>query len=205
VGWVCPKGARVDSRGRCTTLILGVVSSVAPRAGFVRKQTPSGLGLSESRPRAGWVCPKGARPQSDTCPHRASYPFADGQVSDWGLAPFGQTQPARGLLSDKPSPFGVCFRTRSPFWACFRTNPARCPLGVWAKHYREGLRVARCTVERLLHQLGIQSSKRGRQWKTTIPDELQARSPRLRAAGRPLPPPRALLRLVLAVGSPAVT
>ncbi len=31
-------------------------------------QTDSGLGLSESRPQTGWVCPKGARPQSDTCP-----------------------------------------------------------------------------------------------------------------------------------------
>ena len=46
---------------------------------------------------------------------------------------------------------------------------------IWAKLNREGTRVARCTVERLLRQLGIQGVRRGRQWKTTIPDELQAR------------------------------
>ena len=46
---------------------------------------------------------------------------------------------------------------------------------IWAKLNREGIRVARCTVERLLRQLGIQGVRRGRQWKTTIPDELQAR------------------------------
>lgn len=46
---------------------------------------------------------------------------------------------------------------------------------VWAQINREGTPVVRCTVERLMRQLGIQGVRRGRQWKTTIPDELQAR------------------------------
>ncbi len=46
---------------------------------------------------------------------------------------------------------------------------------IWAQLNREGTRVARCTVERLMRQLGIQGIRRGRRWKTTIPDQLQAR------------------------------
>ena len=46
---------------------------------------------------------------------------------------------------------------------------------IWTQLNREGTRVARCTVERLMRQLGIQGIRRGRRWKTTIPDELQAR------------------------------
>jgi putative transposase len=42
---------------------------------------------------------------------------------------------------------------------------------------REGIRVARCTVERLMRQLGIQGVVRGRRCRTTISDA---------AAGRPL-------------------
>jgi len=46
---------------------------------------------------------------------------------------------------------------------------------IWTQLNREGIRVARCTVERLMRQLGIQGIRRGRRWKTTISDELQAR------------------------------
>ncbi len=46
---------------------------------------------------------------------------------------------------------------------------------IWMQLNREGTRVARCTVERLMRQLGIQGIRRGRRWKTTIPDQLQAR------------------------------
>ena len=46
---------------------------------------------------------------------------------------------------------------------------------IWTQLNREGTRVARCTVERLMRQLGIQGIRRGRRWKTTIPDQLQAR------------------------------
>ncbi len=46
---------------------------------------------------------------------------------------------------------------------------------IWTQLNREGIRVARCTVERLMRRLGIQGIRRGRRWKTTIPDELQAR------------------------------
>jgi putative transposase len=43
---------------------------------------------------------------------------------------------------------------------------------VWTQLKREGTEVARCTVERLMSDLGLRGVRRGRQWKrTTIGDE----------------------------------
>jgi len=46
---------------------------------------------------------------------------------------------------------------------------------VWRQLRREGVTVARCTVARLMRQMGLQGAVRGRRFKTTIPD---ASSPR---------------------------
>ena len=42
---------------------------------------------------------------------------------------------------------------------------------VWKQLKREGIKAARCTVERLMKDLGIQGVRRGRRCITTIPDE----------------------------------
>jgi putative transposase len=44
------------------------------------------------------------------------------------------------------------------------------PRKVWRQLRREGLRVARCTVERLMRALGLKGEVRGKTWKTTFPD-----------------------------------
>ena len=46
---------------------------------------------------------------------------------------------------------------------------------VWAQLNREGTRVARCTVERLMRELGISGVRRGRPKRTTVPAEVTAR------------------------------
>ena len=46
---------------------------------------------------------------------------------------------------------------------------------VWRQLRREGLAVARCSVERLMQQMGLQGAVRGRRFKTTIPDEAATR------------------------------
>jgi len=46
---------------------------------------------------------------------------------------------------------------------------------VWRQLNREGIRVARCTVERLMHQNGLRGVTRGGKVRTTIPDEISAR------------------------------
>lgn len=46
---------------------------------------------------------------------------------------------------------------------------------VWHQLNREGVSVARCTVERLMRQEGLRGVVRGRRTRTTIPDELAER------------------------------
>jgi len=46
---------------------------------------------------------------------------------------------------------------------------------VWRQLIREGITVARCTVERLMRAQGLRGAVRGRQYKTTVPDEAAAR------------------------------
>ncbi len=54
----------------------------------------------------------------------------------------------------------------------------RCIYGarkVWRQLHREGVALARCTVERLMRDLGIRGVVRGRKVRTTIPDEVADR------------------------------
>jgi transposase InsO family protein len=46
---------------------------------------------------------------------------------------------------------------------------------VWRQLHREGFAVARCTVERLMRQMGLQGIVRGKKIRTTIADEAAAR------------------------------
>ena len=49
------------------------------------------------------------------------------------------------------------------------------PRKVWQQLRREGIAVARCTVERLMRQLGLRGAVRGRMFKTTVPGDAAAR------------------------------
>lgn len=46
---------------------------------------------------------------------------------------------------------------------------------VWRQLNREGIEVARCTVERLMRQMGLRGVVRGKRVRTTIPDDLADR------------------------------
>jgi putative transposase len=46
---------------------------------------------------------------------------------------------------------------------------------VWRQLHREGIVVARCTVERLMRELGLQGVRRGRPHRTTTPEAAAAR------------------------------
>jgi len=46
---------------------------------------------------------------------------------------------------------------------------------VWRQLRREGVEVARCTVARLMRQMGLRGAVRGRRFKTTIPDASSSR------------------------------
>ena len=49
------------------------------------------------------------------------------------------------------------------------------PRKVWLALHREGIEVARCTVERLMNVLGLQGIRRGKKWKTTVADPAATR------------------------------
>ena len=61
---------------------------------------------------------------------------------------------------------------------------------VWAQLNREGRRVARCTVERLMRDLGLRGAVRGRPKRTTVADTAAPR-PRRAPVQRPGPEPAA--------------
>jgi putative transposase len=46
---------------------------------------------------------------------------------------------------------------------------------MWCELGRRGHRVARCTVERLMREMGLEGVRRGKKFKTTVPDESAAR------------------------------
>jgi transposase InsO family protein len=46
---------------------------------------------------------------------------------------------------------------------------------VWRQLHREGIAVARCTVERLMGALGLEGARRGKAHKTTTPDVIEPR------------------------------
>ena len=50
---------------------------------------------------------------------------------------------------------------------------------VWRQLGREGVEVARCTVERLMREMGLQGVVRGRPFKTTVTDHAAFRPPDL--------------------------
>src|SRR5690625_2929726 len=49
---------------------------------------------------------------------------------------------------------------------------------IWRLLQREGINVARCTVERLMRKQGLRGIRRGNQFLTTKPDETAPRAPR---------------------------
>ena len=51
------------------------------------------------------------------------------------------------------------------------------PQKVWKQLRREGIRVARCTVERLMRALGLRGTVRGRAWKITTQSDPAATRP----------------------------
>jgi putative transposase len=53
------------------------------------------------------------------------------------------------------------------------------PRKLWLQLNREGIEVARCTVERLMNVLGLRGIRRGKKWKTTMPDPAAQRPPDL--------------------------
>ena len=66
----------------------------------------------------------------------------------------------------------LCPAIRQVWDSNFRVYGAR---KVWRQMRRQGIDVARCTVERLMRGEGLQGVRRGRRVRTTVPDDAAAR------------------------------
>ena len=106
---------------------------------------------------------------------------------DTSRAHFG-VEPICKVLQVAPSTYYAA-RSRPPSARCQRDESLKLKLqqvhkdqfGVygarklWHQLQREGTQVARCTVERLMRELGLRGVRRGRQVRTTIPDQTAQR------------------------------
>lgn len=106
---------------------------------------------------------------------------------DWRKEDFG-VEPICNVLPIAPSTYYAA-KSRPPSARCLRdgelkleikrvyeeNNSVYGPRKVWRQLKREDIEVARCRVERLMRELGLQGEVRGRTWKTTIPDEAAPR------------------------------
>jgi transposase InsO family protein len=108
--------------------------------------------------------------------------YIDASRAHFGVEPICKT------LQVAPSSYYTA-RRRPPSARCMRDEALKLKLvqvhkdqfGVygarklWHQLRREGTAVARCTVERLMRELGLRGVRRGRQVRTTIPDETAPR------------------------------
>lgn len=106
----------------------------------------------------------------------------------WGV------EPICVVLAEQGTPIAVStyyeYRQRRPRRAEVRDVMLRAEIGrvyrdnysvygarkVWLQLNREGIAVARCTVERLMRAMGLQGARRGRRARTTVPDPAAARA-----------------------------
>ena len=134
------------------------------------------------RKASAFFCPGGARP-----PTEVLISFIDEHRAEYGVEPVCKQLPIAPSTyyeekARETDPDRLPERTKQDqqlqidikrIWEDnFRVYGAR---KVWRQMNREKIEVARCTVERLMNQLGIQGVTRGRKCWTTISDDTQAR------------------------------
>jgi putative transposase len=78
-----------------------------------------------------------------------------------------RADPAKGSVRSRRDA-ALCAEIRRVHRANFGVYGVR---KIWRQLGREGIPVARCTVARLMHQLGLQGVVRGKSTRTTVPDK----------------------------------
>src|SRR3954469_23479328 len=157
---------RPDERGADPDQGLGTGS---PRAAPSQRDPAQGVGL---------FCDGGARP-----PLEAMIAFIDDHREVYGVEPICRILPiapstCHARLAQRADPAKASPRTRHDLVlmeqirrvheANFGVYGAR---KVWRQLAREGIAVARCTVERLMRQVGLRGAVRGKETRTTIADK----------------------------------
>ena len=113
--------------------------------------------------------------------------FIDTERETYGVEPMGAVLPSAPATyfrhkAWQAHPDQRCPRARRDAWLTTQIQRVWdenvCVYGprkVWQQLIREGITVARCTVERLMRHMGLHGAVRGRPFKTTIPDDIAAR------------------------------
>ncbi|WP_336966251.1 IS3 family transposase [Sphingobium aquiterrae] len=170
--WV--KKAEVNSGKRA-----GVPSELAERLKALERENRELRQANEIlRKASAYFCPGGARP-----PVQAMINFIDEHRDDYGVEPICRVLPIapstyHERVAQRRDPSRLSPRAqrdealkpevRRVFDANFRVYGVR---KVWRQMRREGFDIARCTVERLMRDLGLQGVVRGKPVKTTMSDK----------------------------------
>src|SRR6185312_14393594 len=127
--------------------------------------------------------------------------YIDGHAGRFGVAPICRVLSAHGIPI-APSTYYDARRRESAPSPARRRDAELCEhiarvhaenygvygaRKVWLQLNREGIAVARCTVERLMRELGLAGARRGRRHRTTISDAAASRPADL--VGRQFNPP----------------
>ncbi|NML92060.1 MULTISPECIES: IS3 family transposase [unclassified Sphingobium] len=170
--WV--KKAEVNSGKR-----PGVPTELADRLKALERENRELRQANEIlRKASAYFCPGGARP-----PVQAMTAFIDEHRDEYGVEPICRVLPIapstyHERVASRRDPSRLSPRVqrdeamkpevRRVFDANFKVYGVR---KVWRQMQREGFDIARCTVERLMRDLGLQGVIRGKPVKTTISDK----------------------------------
>ncbi|MFC7091853.1 IS3 family transposase, partial [Halomonas salifodinae] len=133
------------------------------------------------RKASAYFCPGGARP-----PQQVMIDFIDDHRASYGVEPICRVLPIAPSTyyahkTREAQPSSAPPRVQRDRW--LRAEVRRvweenfCVYGVrkvWRQLHREGLSVARCTVARLMREMGLRGVVRGKRVQTTVPDANKA-------------------------------
>ncbi|WP_258557983.1 IS3 family transposase [Rhodococcus sp. AG1013] len=121
----------------------------------------------------------GARP-----PQSVIVDYIDEHKQEYGIEPICRVLTAHGCKIAPSTYYDFCARRRLPCRRQIRDEELKVEIArvhrenysvygarkVWLQCHREGIEVARCTVERLMGGLGLEGARRGKTKRTTIAD-----------------------------------
>lgn len=110
--------------------------------------------------------------------------YIDEHKQEYGVEPIFGVLTAHGCKIVPSTYYDACVRRRQPSKRQVRDEELKVEIArvhrqnssvydarkVWLQCHREGIEVARCTVERLMGGLGLEVARRGKTKRTTIAD-----------------------------------
>lgn len=110
--------------------------------------------------------------------------YIDEHKQEYGVESICRVLAAHGCKVAPSTYYDACTRRRQPCRRQIRDTELKPEIArvhrenysvygarkVWLQCHREGIEMARCTVERLIRELGLEGARRGKSWRTTFAD-----------------------------------